>query len=426
MESRFQEALDAISEKEIVELEEQMVAIPSYTTEEAELAEFIADYLNDNGVEVGLQRVPFPNNTGGSSSKSYNVIGKIHGMGQGPSLMFNGHMDHGPLDGRKADDLSKWARPPFRPTLEDGYLYGKGSQDEKGGLCAMLIAAITVRRLNLGLRGDLILTPVCGHKSYSSGTRHLLSSGLRADMAINTENSGNAIVPLHVGVLTARIDLEGAHPHPTQRRRFPGLASQSPPFARILRLLESIGPESVPYDSGGWLRFEPHPILKDFPWHHVDKVESHGFLGKSIHLWYHVPPGVTGDTLKADLERLIVRLAEDDPGFRAQVKTRAFGPALETPLDAPLVQMLRKWHRDASGDEPTIGAEARYGLYGDASLLSEVGITSVVYGPGGGLTDLDYEWEIIQGLTSPDERIRVRDLIVAAKVLTLAAIGICG
>jgi acetylornithine deacetylase/succinyl-diaminopimelate desuccinylase-like protein len=138
-----------------------------------------------------------------------------------------------------------------------------------------------------------------------------------------------------------------------------------------------------------------------------------------------VPPGVTGDSLKADLESLVGRLVKGDPGFRAKVETRAFGPALETPFDAPLVQMLAKCHQKVSGDEALIGPEARYGLYGDASLLSETGITSVVYGPGGGLSDLDYEWEVIQGLRSPDERIRVHDLIVAAKVLTQAAISFC-
>src|SRR5579864_8081273 len=108
MESKFLEAISVVDEDEIVELLSHMVAIPSYTTEEAELAEFIADYLNDNGIEVGLQRVPFPNNTKSSSSRSYNVIGRIHGTGEAPSIMFNGHMDHGPLDGRNSDDHSKW------------------------------------------------------------------------------------------------------------------------------------------------------------------------------------------------------------------------------------------------------------------------------------------------------------------------------
>jgi hypothetical protein len=155
MEAKFRDAMNVVSEDEIVDLESRMVAIPSYTTEEGELAEFIADFLNDNRVQVGLQHVPFPNNAKGFSPKSYNVVGRIHGTADAPSLMFNGHMDHGPLDGRNSDDLSGWARPPFRPTIEDGYLYGKGCQDEKGGICAMLIAAVTMRRLNLRPRGDL-------------------------------------------------------------------------------------------------------------------------------------------------------------------------------------------------------------------------------------------------------------------------------
>ena len=424
METKLRDAMNVVSEDEIVDLESRMVAIPSYTTEESELAEFIADYLNDNRVEVGLQRVPFPNNTKSSLPRSYNVVGRIHGTADGPSLMFNGHMDHGPLDGRNSDDLSGWTRPPFRATIEDGYLYGKGCQDEKGGICAMLIAAVTMRRLNLHPRGDLIVTPVCGHKSYSAGSRHLIESGLRANMVINTENSGNAIVPVHVGVLTATVDIEGAHPHPTQRKRYPSLALEPPPFDRVIRFLQALGPESTPYKPGGWLRYPPHPVLKDFPWHHVDKVESHGFVRKTVHLWYHVPPGVTEESLRQDLERLSARLAETDRGFRTTVKTRAYGPALETPWDCPLVKSLARCYSKVTGDDACVSAEPRYGLYGDASVFSEAGMTSVVFGPGGGFTDLDYEWRVLQRLVPPDERIRIRDLIVAARVCSLVAIDV--
>lgn len=426
MEPRFRDLLSAVGDDEIVALETRLVAIPSYTTEEAELAECIADYLNDQGVEVGLQRVPFPGNRKSARTKSYNVIGRIRGDGSGPSLMFNGHMDHGPLEGRRGEDLSRWARAPFQPVVEGGFLYGKGCQDEKGGLCAMLVAIVAIRRVGLRLCGDLMVTPVCGHKTHSAGTRHLVDSGLRADMAINTENSGNAIVPCHVGVLTATIDLEGDHPHPTPRRRFPGAAWQPSPFERVRRVLDALGPESAPYRAGGWLRFVPHPAFPDFPWHHVDDVESHGFTRKTIHLWYHTPPGVTAESLKEDLERLLAGLADGDPGFQARVETRAFGPAMETRFDAPVVQTLARWHQEVSGEPPVIGAEPRYGLYGDGSVLSQAGITSVVYGPGGGLTDLDHQWRVLQGLEPPDERIPVRDLVVAARVCTLVAADICG
>src|SRR5207244_2595844 len=125
-----------------------------------------------------------------------------------------------------------------------------------------------------------------------------------------------------------------------------------------------------------------------------------------------------------DLETLLMQLTKSDAGFRARVETRAFGLALETPEECALVQTLAGWHRYVSGQEPQIGAKPRYAMYGDASLLSQFGITSVVYGPGGGLTDLEYQLKVIQGEVSPDERIPINDLVIAARVCTLMAIDV--
>lgn len=417
-------ALAAITDDEIVAIEKQLVSIPSYTTEEAELAEWIADFLNDEGIEVGLQRVSFAGVKGMQSRKSYNVIARIHGTEGGPSLMFNGHMDHGPIAGRNADDFSRWQRKPFEPVIEDGFLYGKGSQDEKGGICAMLTAAVAIRRARVQLRGDLIVAPVCGHKTFSMGSRHLVRSGLHAAMAINTENSGNGIVPLHVGVFMATIRVNGKHPHPAVRRRFPELQGQPTPFQQVSKVLEAFGPEARPYDQDSWLRFERHPVLHDFPWHHVEDVEAIGYAGAVAHVWWRTPPGVTEASLAADLDRLLARLSERDPTFRGSATVYPYGPALDTPFDAPVVQALARWHERVAGEPADVGVDGRYGGYGDAAVLAAAGMSAVAYGPGGGMTDLEYQLRAMNGDGPPDERIPVRDLIVAARTSTAAAVDL--
>jgi len=424
MDAKFAEAMAAISDDEVVEIEKNLVSIPSYTTEEAELAEFISDMLNDAGIEVGLQRVPFNDIKFSPTKKSYNVIARIHGAAGGPSLMFNGHMDHGPIGGRAVEDLGRWIRPPFRPIVEDGFLYGKGCQDEKGGICAMLVAALVVRRLRLSLHGDLIVAPVCGHKTYSRGSYHLVASGIRATMAVNTENSGNGIVPLHVGVFKAEVTVKGAHPHPAIRRRHPEIRTLPTPYQRVEQFTTALGPEAQPYPDRSWLRFERHPILRDFPWHHIEQVESNGALGRTVHVWWRTPPGVSEESLREDLIGLIRHTRDTDPSFDATVRTLAYGPALETPADAPVVQALARWHRVVAGEEPNIGPDGRYGGYGDAAVLAAAGMQAVAYGPGGGLSDLEYQSRVMLGEVPPDERIPVRDLIVAARTSALAAIDL--
>lgn len=424
MESKFRDALQAVSDDEVIKLESKLVSIPSYTSEEAELAEFIADFLNDEGVEVGLQRVSFADVPHARSPKSYNVIGRIHGRDGNPSLMFNGHMDHGPIGGRDADDLSRWSRPPFTPTVEDGFLYGKGCQDEKGGICAMLVAATAIKRARVPLKGDIVVAPVCGHKTFSRGSHHLVQSGIWSDMAINTENSGNGIVPLHVGVFKAAITATGAHPHPAIRWRYPPLRGAPTPFQQILKIIQALGPEATPYPDDSWLRFERHPVLKDFPWHHIEEIESKGASARVVHVWWRTPPGVTAETLRKDLEDLQASLYEGGLTPPAAVQVQAYGGALETAFDSPVVRSLARWHREIAAEEPSVGPEGRYGGYGDAAVLAAAGMQAVAYGPGGGLSDLDYEYRLLIGEVPPDERIPVKDLLVAARVSTAAAVDL--
>ena len=52
-----------------------------------------------------------------------------------PRLVFAGHTDVVPTG-----DLEEWTHPPFNATVEDGYLYGRGSADMKGSLAAMVTA----------------------------------------------------------------------------------------------------------------------------------------------------------------------------------------------------------------------------------------------------------------------------------------------
>ena len=73
-----------------------------------------------------------------------NVIGVLEGRQPGPSLMLCGHLDTVGVDGM---------RDPFQPVERDGRLFGRGSQDMKGGLAAMIDAARVVAERGLPAGG---------------------------------------------------------------------------------------------------------------------------------------------------------------------------------------------------------------------------------------------------------------------------------
>ena len=58
----------------------------------------------------------------------------VHGK-SGPLFAFAGHTDVVP-----AGDENAWNTEPFEPTIKDGYLYGRGAADMKGGLASMVTA----------------------------------------------------------------------------------------------------------------------------------------------------------------------------------------------------------------------------------------------------------------------------------------------
>ena len=424
------QALEEVKDEEVIQLEKDLISIPSYTIEEHELAEFIEDFLSDLEIDVEKQEVFFPRNKKSQNESSFNVIGRIHGSGEGPSLMFTGHMDHGPIEGRDAADYTGWKRDPWKPEVDGEYIYGKGSQDEKGGICAFLSAARAIKRAGIIPRGDLIFAPVCGHKTYSSGIKALVEAGVRTDMAINSENSGNAIVPLHIGVMTAGVHVYAAPVHPFRRARFPELREKPTTIRQSIRVVEALGKDCAPHmPETSWFTYEPHPVLKDFPEHRIVAIESLDYTHQVVYMMIRTVPGQTEESVRQDLERVLDKLRAEDPDFTARAETQLWGPSLETPYDAPIVQTLARFHEQVAKEEPNVGPEGRYGAYGDAAILGAAGISTCIYGPGGGLSDLEYErkvsnQEIMQDRRA-DERIPIQDLTTCARVMTLTAVDLC-
>jgi acetylornithine deacetylase/succinyl-diaminopimelate desuccinylase-like protein len=416
MTSAKDSVLAAVDPQRVLKLEQGCVRIPSDTFEEQEVADFFGDYMKSIGLEVTMLEVVDPF---GSGKRSREPVGLLRGTGGGKSLMLDGHMDHNPVVG-------EWERDPYSGDFDGTYIYGRGCQDDKGGIVSSISAAEALIKAKIRLKGDLYVCPVAAHKSGGIGTQAIIKSGIKPDYAINVENSGNGLATVTVGALKGDLHALAspthAHSPADQLERYVSRIEQ------ISRMVVAMGPAERRIPENGWLGYTPSPDLPNFPIMHFDRIIDAPLEGKTT-LEFHLRtvPGMTKEGVTADVQRLLAKLKQENPNVRLHLdippKTGKYGPGWDWPPvkisdDDPLPRAVRAAHKQVTGSEPAYGAEPRLGAVGDASFLQRAGVKSVLYGPG--------DIKIFKVWPTPDERVTLDELVVAAKVYALTAIDICG
>ena len=110
---------------------------------EAEIGAYVADLLNSFGMQVTTYEI---------EPARVNVVGILKGSGGGKSLLMNAHMDTVGVEGMIGD--------PFGAEIREGRMYGRGTQDMKGSLAAMLGAVKALADSKVELAGDVLITAV--------------------------------------------------------------------------------------------------------------------------------------------------------------------------------------------------------------------------------------------------------------------------
>jgi acetylornithine deacetylase/succinyl-diaminopimelate desuccinylase-like protein len=112
---------------------ESVSADPERADDVRRAAEWVRDFIREAGGEAELVETDtFPL-----------VVGEIRASGgaHAPTVLAYGHFDVQP-----PAPLDEWESPPFEPTIRDGWLYARGTADDKGQLYALLKAAAELAR----------------------------------------------------------------------------------------------------------------------------------------------------------------------------------------------------------------------------------------------------------------------------------------
>jgi acetylornithine deacetylase len=321
-----------------------------------------------------------------------NVVGVLQGRAPGRSLMLCGHLDTVGVIGMEA---------PFDPVERDGRIYGRGAQDMKGGLAAMIGAARALVNSGGLASGRLILATVIDEEYASLGADALVNDW-HADAAVVTEPTDIIVAVGHKGFSWVEIITKGRAAHGSRARDGRDAILR---MGRVLSRLESLDRElqSRP----------PHPVLgtaslhasligggrelSTYPDHCVLQMERRTISGESI------------DAALIEVETILAALKQEDPEFDASARLMFGRPPYQTPPDHELPQMLEAAVNRAGR------ATTRAGMtfWTDAAILGQADIPSVVFGPGGA------------GLHGLEEFVRVDEVLACRDALVELARAFC-
>jgi acetylornithine deacetylase/succinyl-diaminopimelate desuccinylase-like protein len=113
-----------------------------------------------------------------------NLIARYRGTGSKRPILLMAHLDV--VDARPSD----WTLPPFSLTERDGYLYGRGTLDNKGGAAMLLANAIRMQRDGQRPSRDLIILLTADEETTAANLKWLLKEHgalLDAEYALNTD-----------------------------------------------------------------------------------------------------------------------------------------------------------------------------------------------------------------------------------------------
>lgn len=177
-----------------------LVAIPSYGGEDEHIIRYLVDRFRRRNVPCRVTEL---------DGKPINVVAEI---GDGPrTIVLNSHHDTVP-----PGDRALWSTDPFTPVELDGRIYGRGAQDAKGCLAAMIVAFEALAERRDALPARVVLMAVGEEERGGLGTKTEAMRDLRADAALIGESTQLVPMIAHKGVLRLEVEVVGKAAHASE------------------------------------------------------------------------------------------------------------------------------------------------------------------------------------------------------------------
>lgn len=217
----------------VAELLQKLVQIPSINpdnaggsnlTGEANLAEYLRDWLTNAGADVQLEEV-LPGRP--------NLIARFAPHDGRPRILFGPHLDTVGIDGMTID--------PFAAEIVSSKIYGRGTSDTKGSMACMLMALLQNAPSLSGSAIAVDFVALMGEESSQWGSKHFAANHAdEYEFAIVGEPTSLDVVHTTKGSLWATLRAHGQAAHSSQ----PHLGENA--VLKLARALDTLEKDIVP------------------------------------------------------------------------------------------------------------------------------------------------------------------------------------
>jgi acetylornithine deacetylase len=390
---------------EYVDVLAQLVRVPSLAGGERPAQDVVAGRLEALGFAVRwVELMDEVAETPGGGRPVAPVAGRAalvaeRGGTSPASLILNGHIDVVP-----PGDEGLWTNPPFSPVVRDGWLYGRGAGDMKGGLAMALLALQALRECApAALDADLTVVVVPEEESSGNGTLATILAGVRADAVVLPEPTDLDVLIGGVGVLWCDVLVRGGGAHAGSGAKVVNPLDKAIGLAARIRDLETTFAALSPAAADRGQRFAVNVgAITGGDWPSAVPASAR------VRLRIGFPPELTVADTEAIVRATVAETVRGDEWLLLNPPDLVFRGLRAEPhrIDPghTLVRAVRAAHRACHDGDPAVvdgsaTSDARF-------YLNQGGIPAVCYGPR------------TRGIHGVDEAVELASIADGARTLT--------
>lgn len=380
----------------LIKLTSDLVRIPSVNPpgDVSDVVGFVRDFLDGIGIKYDVYE----------PKKGVITVYAYIGEEESDYLHLNGHLDVVP-----EGDVDKWSYDPYSGVVRDGYVYGRGSSDMKGGVAVLLKTLELLARYWEDIPYRIGLSMVPDEETGSDlGTQYIINEvGVRPKYVLIPEPSTIYLVEIgEKGVFHFSVRAEG---YPAHGSLSPHVGDNA--IMKLFRVIEEMyrlteNEVTPPKDLEGIVEESGLVVAERFGKESLKKLYKTlscnvGVIrgGDKVNIvapWaeaevdIRIPPGMTLSELKSMLEEIMSRY-----GGVSIISGKGIDPSYTSPSSKLVSSILE-------AGKTELGLNIRHHLVAgatDARFFRRVGSEAVIYGPGDP-----------SNIHSYDERIFIDDL----------------